>query len=399
MAEACYQEPYLPASFKLIPFKAIEATSEHGRRGAEGEFPFGEQTAYADLGRKIRTYTISARFDSNAHVLEAAALIAACELPGPGVLVHPTRGVILSAACRSLRVRDRVEEEQGVTYVDLEFVEANNWPNGLSLVGQLLGLALGAIIGGSRASFTTRYRPATVQPFRQAAVVDAAQQQVGNIRDAYERATVAAADVKVRQRILLDLNNVVEDNAMAADTVTMDKAIALGMQAVAMNLVGGEKFRVFRSLANGAARQSSFLAPASEAENAIYANVRVIAAAYMAEGAMEEQGQRVGVVYAQLDVVDALLMQELQYAREICDNHLYLQIASFRDEAVAQLYRKAYDAPGLVEYDFHGRVHPVAAAYSIFGDAKRHRELETLNVVGTAGRVGPRVTAERGVNN
>ena len=37
MAEACYKEPYLPGSFKFIPFKAIEASSEHGRRGAEGE--------------------------------------------------------------------------------------------------------------------------------------------------------------------------------------------------------------------------------------------------------------------------------------------------------------------------------------------------------------------------
>lgn len=399
MAEACYTEPYLPASFKLVPFKATEAESEHGRRGAEGEFPFGEQTAYADLGRKIRVYKIQARFDSNAHVLEAAALIAACEAPGPGVLTHPTRGVILSAACRRLQVRDRVEEEQGVTYVDLEFVEANNWPNGLSLVGQLLGLVLGSVIGGSRASFSSRYKPAEVQPFRRKAVVAAAQAQVANIRDAYERATVAQEGDQARARVLYDLNNLATNEAMAADTATMDRGLALGMQAIALQTKGRAQFRIMRNLANGAAMQSSFAAPASDAENAVYSQMRVLAASYMAEAALEEQNVRTGEVFEQLDVVDAVLVQEIEYARQICDNHLYTQLTAFRDEALTQLYSKAYDAPGLVEYDFHGRTHPVVAAYSIFGDAKRHRELEQLNTVGSNGRIGPRVVAERGINS
>ena len=398
MAEACYRAPYLPASFKLVPFKAIEATSEHGRRGAEGEFPFGEQTAYADLGRRIRTYTIQARFDSNRHVLEAAALIAACELPGPGVLTHPTRGVIASAACRSLKVTDRVEEDQGVTYVDLEFVEANNWPNGLSLIGQLAGLVLSTVIGQSRASFTSRYAPASIQPFRQAPVVGAAQWQVGAIRGAYEQATVAQETDQARQRILLDLRNLETDASMAAAPATMDRGLALGMNAVALALHGRDKFRAFRGIANGAARQSSFLPPARDAEDAIYSNVRIIAAAYMAEGAIEEQDIRTGEVFAQLDVIQSLLDQEIAYAREVCDNHLFAQLTKFRDETIAQLYRKAYDAPGLVEYKFGGRVHPLVAAYSVYGDAKRHRELETLNLIGAAGQIGPGVAAERLAN-
>src|SRR5262245_39833440 len=89
---------YLPASFNGVPFYCTEASSEHGRRGSEGEFPFGENTAYADLGRRIRTYTLSAVFRGDNHVREATALIAVCEAPGPGVLVHPTRGIV-SAAC------------------------------------------------------------------------------------------------------------------------------------------------------------------------------------------------------------------------------------------------------------------------------------------------------------
>lgn len=395
MAEACYTDLYLPASYKLIPFDAIEAGSEHGRRGAEGEFPFGENTAYADLGRRIRTYSIRARFASNNHILEAAALIAAVELPGPGTLVHPTRGVILSAACKSLKVTDKIEEENGVTYVDMEFVEANNWPNGLSLVGQLLGLGLGAIIDATRTEFVETYDPIAAQPFRQEAIVDAAQQQITNIRTAYEQVSVASTNQQVRDRILLDLETLSVDNTMAANTDTMDRGLALGSNAVALNVTGDDKFQVFRAIANGAALTSNFLNPAGAMVNAVYSNVRIIAAAYMAQGALEAQDKRIGDIFNYLDVIDALLSQEISIARQNCSNYLYTALIEFRLNAVTQLYRKAYDAPGLVEYNFSARVHPVVAAYSIFHDAKRHRQLESLNLVSSSGRMGPLVTAER----
>jgi hypothetical protein len=393
----CYTSPYLPASFKLIPFKAIEATSTHGRRGAEGEFPFGEATGYADLGRKIRVYTLTARFDDNDHVLRAAALIAVCELVGPGPLVHPTRGVILSAACRSITVRDNMDDSIGVTEVDLEFVEANNWPNGLSLVGQLLGLVLSVILNPSRASFRERYVPTNAQSFRRDAVVSAAQSQIANIQAEFEFATAANDEDDARNRIVADLTRLSLDDGMAGNTATVDKGIALGLKAVALNRTGVFKFRAMRRIANKAAAQSTFMEPAATVENAIYSNVRVICAAYMTEGVLESTGQRTSDIFAQLDVIDAILVQEMAYARAICDNALYIALAEFRSSASAKLYDFAYNAPGLVSYNFGGGVHPVVAAYSIFKDAKRHRELEKINNVNSSGRFNPVVLAERAV--
>jgi prophage DNA circulation protein len=387
MAKGCYTEPYLPGSFKAVPFKAMEVTSEHGRRGAEGEFPFGEVTGYADLGRRIRTYSISARFDSNAHVLEAAALIAACELPGPGPLVHPTRGVILSAAVRSLKVTDKVEEEQGVTYVDMEFVEANNWPNGLSLLGQVLGLAIAPLITASRASFSANYRPTEVQAFRQDAVVNAAQEQVGSVTNAYVAATTTEATSDERNRIVYEMRNVQNVDSEAENTETMDRALSLGMNAVALKLRGVDKFNAFRQIANGASKQSSFAATAGEAENAVYSHVRTLAAAYMAEGAMEAADLSAPAIFEQSDIIYALITQEMEYARSTCQNDLFLQMSKFRSDVQARLNDKAYNSPGLVEFDFVGNVHPLVAAYSIFGDAKRHRQLETTNSTGAVGRL------------
>ena len=74
---------YVPASFKGVGFWCTEASIEGGRRGAEGEFPFGEDTAYADLGRKIRTFNLTAVFREDDHVGDASNPICACESPNP----------------------------------------------------------------------------------------------------------------------------------------------------------------------------------------------------------------------------------------------------------------------------------------------------------------------------
>src|SRR4029079_15752726 len=97
----------VPASFKGVGFWCTEADIEGGRRGAEGEFPFGEDTAYADLGRKIRVFHLSAEFAEADHVWDSQALFDACQSPGPGLLVHPTRCTHM-VACRSVKVTDNL---------------------------------------------------------------------------------------------------------------------------------------------------------------------------------------------------------------------------------------------------------------------------------------------------
>lgn len=393
MADACYKPKYLNGSYKGVSFKVEEAGSEHGRRGAIGEFPFGETTAYADLGRKNRSYSISARFDGNDHILQAAALIAVCELPGSGPLVHPTRGVILSAACTKLSVSDKVETEQGVTYVTMEFVEANNWPNGLSLIGQLLGLVLAPLLSASSTSFKSSYAPSTIQPYRLAPVLAKTQAQVTFIQQRYELATTSKATDQSRNRIANDLNRIATDNGLTSDPDTADDGISLGITAIAQATVGAAKFEAMRAIANNASKTSTFSAPASTAENAVYAHIRITAAGYMAEAVLEMDTARADEIFTRADILDDLLAQELVYARASCNNELFLQISKFRTEAKTKIYSKAYKSPGLITYDFNGRVHPLVAAYSIYNDAKRHRELENLNQVGTGGRFGNLVTA------
>ena len=171
----------------------------------------------------------------------------------------------------------------------------------------------------------------------------------------------------------------------------MDKGISLGMNATALSLTGEAKFRAFRRLANLAASASTFTGAAGRAENATYSLVRCLSATYMAEGVMEQSSATSTDIFGQIDAIDAVILGEMDYARQICDGELFLALSKFRADANSQMYDKAYNSPGVAKYNFGGRVHPLNAAYSIFGDAKRHREIEAMNVVSSSGKVGPGV--------
>lgn len=81
-----------PASFRGVPFFVPDARSEVGRRVAEYLFPGIDRAAYDDFGLLPAIVTVSGILVGDDYVARAAALQAALERPGPGLLVHPWFG-------------------------------------------------------------------------------------------------------------------------------------------------------------------------------------------------------------------------------------------------------------------------------------------------------------------
>lgn len=389
MATACYIADYLPASYKGVPMQCMEAESEHGRRGATGEFPFGEDTAYADLGRRIRKYTLKVRFVENSHVADAEALIAACESPGPGPLVHPTRGIV-QAACSTLKVRDDLIEEQGVTYADLEMIEANDWPAGLALGAAFEALDVLGIITVASEIFLGAYAPLSAAFHRRGTIYAAASNQILTIADEYAKAT-AGKSSKTTALVLADLQNIANDQVLLSRPALVGKAISRGIGAVALAASGDAKFQAMRRIANSAAKFSSLPSGAAEMENSIYVLSRITSGAYLAQAGMEVQYSTVSQALAYYDAASAVLLGEAAAAYSECSNILFIELRRFITNFQSALLARAYNLPSLVQYRFYGSYHPLAAAYAIFGDARRHRELENSNDVNASGRFSPRV--------
>lgn len=393
MADGCYQDNYLPCSFKGIPFEALEVTSQHGRRGAEGEFPFGETTAYADLGRKIRTYSIHGRFMQNDHILLSAALIAAVELPGPGILVHPTRGIIM-VACQQLRVTDNPTEGAGVTEFDMDFVEANDWANGLSLGGSILGLVLAPIIDAVSQSFYDNYKPDQVAFYDRSAVINTSRDAVTSISTSFANVTRDDNDVKI-YRSLAGFENLTNDPVQLADPKTMFSAMSDGMALVDKYGTAQEKLEQFRTIVNGATESYRVGSSGIGSVEATLTSMRVLGAAYLARAALEQPPKDMASAFSQYDMVMAILNEEIAITLAACDNKLYLKLTNFAGEVQTALLDRAYNLPAVVEYQFPGSVSSLVAAHEIFGDGSRFMEIEQRNPNGWPWQVGPRVIAAR----
>src|SRR5262245_18979098 len=268
---------YVTASFKGVTFACTEVDVEGGRRGAEGEFPFGEQTAYADLGRKIRVYHLTAVFREDSHVSDSQALFSVCESPGPGMLVHPTRGTAM-AACRSVKVKDNAEEP-GETQVELEFVEAN--AGGGSLGGSLFGIIASGLNAISSTSFRSGYVPMTVsQPWRND-VITTTQSLVAAVTAVTKQTTLIDATVE-DQRSIWRMQEVAIDDGLAADAATVDQTLTYGFNTIAVNLSDPvTRFKAMAKLANAAAGSSKLVVGAGS-EEAVLGRHRILAGIGMA---------------------------------------------------------------------------------------------------------------------
>lgn len=374
----------------------MAVTSEHGRRGAEGEFPFGENTAYADLGRRIRTYSIRGRFPTNDHVQRADALIAACESPGPGALLHPTRGIV-TVACRSLRVSDDPMEEQGVTYIDMDFVEANPWGNGFNFGGLLqAGLSLAPLVAAAAGAFNARYRPDDARNYNRAQVLDAASTAILQIRDEYASAAVRGADTDPNTwSAIFDLERSATDATVLNDAAATFRVIRLGMSALSASTSGQGKYDAFLRLANENALTSALAGIDGVSQDTVYSIMRILSAGYMTRAALENSSINADAAFREFEQISSILETEIQEAREACDNVLFLELRNFYTSAQMSLLNRVYRLPALVVYNFGSSVHSLVAAYEIYNDAKRFRDIEHQNPAALPWLLGPRVVAAR----
>jgi hypothetical protein len=389
----------VPASFKGVQFYCSEANIEGGRRGAEGEFPFGEDTKYADLGRKIRVYHLTAIFREDDHVSDAQALFDVCESPGPGMLVHPTRGSFM-AACREVKVKDPLEDGIGESHAELEFVEANTGFGAGAGAGasggggrrgrSLFGIVSTSLNQASVAAFTRDYQPVQVSPPWRQDIASRAQGLANSLLQAVVRTMPADASTS-DWRDVMKLADIVSGKAMVLFPIIVNQALETGFVLLAENIPDpAVTYTSMRALANLAAVVSDLPAGvARESEEAVLTRFRTLAGIGMAEAAMARKYGYIGEALEARDQVLAVLVDEVQAAYGVCDNGLFLQLRDYATQVSEMLYGLAYGLPPLIAVDFMGGIHPLVAAYTLYGDATRHRELEGRNMVDANGRFGP----------
>lgn len=85
---------YLPASFRGVPFDVSADGLQYpaGRRVVVSELPYRDDPVTEDLGLADGPIALTAIIAGPGYELRREALLDALDEPGPGILVHPTRG-------------------------------------------------------------------------------------------------------------------------------------------------------------------------------------------------------------------------------------------------------------------------------------------------------------------
>ena len=151
MASAFFNTLY-NASFRGAPFVVTEAANSYGRKNAIHTYPQRDGAVPEDLGRRPREFMVEGFIEGDDVVAQRDWIVALVEMSGPGILIHPTRGIV-NVAVIDFTETSRLEGR--VIYLRFHFMEANaqTFPSVLGNTFGAIGDAVGNLFGASTASF------------------------------------------------------------------------------------------------------------------------------------------------------------------------------------------------------------------------------------------------------
>jgi prophage DNA circulation protein len=386
----CIAPDYLPAAYNGVFFEGIVAGSEHGRRGVSGEFPFGEQTAYQDMGIKIRKYSITGHFQGPDCVTQTASLISAAETPGPGTLIHPTRGV-LQVACTSLKVKDELIQGAGETNFDMEFVDAGSFATGLGSlpVIPIISGILTAVLN----TFASDYTPQSVPFYSKTAVQVTTTQALNALATAFYQAIPANSNTTVYQTLYQMQSSAINNGTWVSAPATIT-AIQFAFAAIDTYASTAQiEYNVLQSLANTFAQTATARGVAGTCQEAIFSAMRTMCAAYMMRAATQIIQTTLEDALTQLDAIALIILEEKKNAIATGNDDLYIALAAFQSTALQTLTNYAYNLPPIVQYSFRGGIPSLVAAHEIYGDCTQNQVLETRNPFAFPYALGPVIFA------
>lgn len=157
------------ASFRGVPFEVTSSNLSIGRRTQTFEYPQRDDPFTEDMGRSKRTIRITAFVVGYDYIARMKRLIAACEKPGSGRLIHPWLG---SMEVTPTDLSAPVFESNRVAFVSLTFVESGKlqYPNALLDVGAKCLSAAQLLVNAEFDEFVRTYDLSGAQDFVKEAV-------------------------------------------------------------------------------------------------------------------------------------------------------------------------------------------------------------------------------------
>lgn len=161
-AALSWRDQLRPASFRGIRFGVLAADTQFGRRNAVHEYPYRDTVWVEDMGRQARAIRLIGFIVGDNVIQQRERLIARCEEPGDGELVHPSLGR-LTVSLMSVRTTERWDLGR-VIELHFFFIEAGEreFPALTTATGDKVRSAANAADAAASDDFATRAYKALV---------------------------------------------------------------------------------------------------------------------------------------------------------------------------------------------------------------------------------------------
>lgn len=386
----CIAPDYLPASYNGVFFDAMVAGSDHGRRGVTGEFPFGEKTKFQDMGIKIRKYSIKGRFQGPDCVSLTNSLIAAVETPGPGILNHPTRGV-LTVSCSVLKISDDIVSGQGETNFDMDFIDAST--GATNLTGLPVIPKIADIVLAVASSFLNNYNLSSVPFFQMNVVFNSAVSALTSISQSLYKSLPPLNNPDEVWQAVYQSNSYSTNDTWKSPAILSD-AIQFSFAAIDVYSKDAKtEYAICQGLANSFALSATVGGNAGACQEALYSTLRVLCAAYMLRASTQIVYTTLEDALANLDAIAIIILEEMSNALALGNDDLYIALMTFQATSMQALINNAYNLPPVISYNFNGGIPSLVAAHEIYGDISQSIALEKRNPYNYAFALGPKIYA------
>lgn len=389
------------ASFRGVPFEVTSSNLSVGRRTQTFEYPQRDDPFTEDMGRSKRTIRITAFVVGYDYIARMKRLIAACEKPGSGRLIHPWLG---SMEVTPTDLSAPVFESNRVASVSLTFVESGKlqYPNALLDVGAKCLSAAQMLVNAEFDEFVRTFDLSGAQDFVKEAVGLDLQgilnsETVQSVCDAFDLADELAT-------LSHDVITLAESGADALFNRVLD---TYGLQGFASTVhAWTDVSHRFRSLTqsselNSAKPQAVASRTTSEriekANAAGQAMIRGLSVANMVVAASEigTSNDRLDastpVQTAPYDDLIAVRNEILEAIDEeslkISSDPIYEALCESRSAVYEAITQRAENQARLVSFKPSSVLPALVLAYDYYGDASREAEIVGRNKIRHSGFV------------
>lgn len=412
------------ASWRGVSFVVEENVTQVGRRNVEHLYPYRDIPWMEDIGRKARIFEVEGFLVGDDVIAQRDKMVAACERPGPGTLVHPTFGTLTVSLAESVRFREskshgrkisinftfeesgqKLFPSQGIStgaLVTSTATAANNSIAAAFKANVLVPLSKGAAVLKQVISTATFWTLLAVDVGKDAtSLFHLASESVGPFGRFYNGATgsssgsingayipLSAVSISVANLInvsIQDIDNIstsAEEAIGVATNSPLDLPTAfqeLGNTLMTSIADPADAIRIFQELHNFSPPPISSTSYVGQAQalvqNAIADLCRRIAAILLAQASSVYQPVSQNDAANIESIVTGILDQEILIAGDQGDDDTFISLSNLRTAVAQNLIEVGSQLPPLKTFTTNQPMPSLALAYQYYGDLTRTDQL------------------------